>query len=413
MLGFSPLDEELGLEAGSLSPRVQEGLVRLGAQMPFARAAQELAFFWGVDVSQATVRRHTEAAGAAWVAVETGEQARLSRERPPSPSGPAVQQVSVDGAMVPLVGGEWGEVKTVAIGEVKRRVRPDGEWEVWSEDFSYFSRLTDSVAFTEAALVELHRRGTERAQPFSRRAQTVVAPMDGAEWQQAFLDHHRPDAVRILDFPHAVEHLAQAGQAVYGEGTVASALWLSAQAHTLKHGDPEEVLAALAGLAVEGAPDPEAAREVRDRTLQYLRKRREQIAYADFQAAGYPIGSGSVESANKLVVEARLKGSGMHWARGHVDPMVGLREIVCGERWDEAWPQVQSRLRGQRRRRRQHGPEERPLPDRPSYRSPVAAPPVPQRARALHTPTVVNRRPTRDHPWKRGLRLLPPITAKP
>ena len=30
-----------------------------------------------------------------------------------------------------------------------------------------------------------------------------------------------------------------------------------------------------------------------------------------YQAAGWPIGSGSVESANKLVVEARLKGAGM------------------------------------------------------------------------------------------------------
>jgi hypothetical protein len=46
--------------------------------------------------------------------------------------------------------------------------------------------------------------------------------------------------------------------------------------------------------------------------LEYLEKRREQIRYAEFEAQGYPIGRGVVESANKLMVEARLKGAGMH-----------------------------------------------------------------------------------------------------
>ena len=33
------------------------------------------------------------------------------------------------------------------------------------------------------------------------------------------------------------------------------------------------------------------------------------VDYAAFQAAGYPIGSGSTESANKIVVEVRLRGA--------------------------------------------------------------------------------------------------------
>jgi hypothetical protein len=56
--------------------------------------------------------------------------------------------------------------------------------------------------------------------------------------------------------------------------------------------------------------------------------RRRQIAYADFQIQGYPIGSGMVESANKLVVEQRLKGAGMHWARRNVTPMLALRAVT-------------------------------------------------------------------------------------
>ena len=45
-----------------------------------------------------------------------------------------------------------------------------------------------------------------------------------------------------------------------------------------------------------------------------------------------------MESANKLVVEARLKGAGMYWARASVNPMVALRTVACADRWPEAWP---------------------------------------------------------------------------
>ena len=54
--------------------------------------------------------------------------------------------------------------------------------------------------------------------------------------------------------------------------------------------------------------DPQAVND----HLAYLVKRVDQMAYPPFQAAGWPIGSGIVESANKLVVEARLKGAGMY-----------------------------------------------------------------------------------------------------
>ena len=66
--------------------------------------------------------------------------------------------------------------------------------------------------------------------------------------------------------------------------------------------------------------------------LAYLAKRTAHMQYPTFLAAGWPIGDGAVESGNKLVVEARLKGSGMHWARPHVDPMLALRNIVCSDR---------------------------------------------------------------------------------
>jgi hypothetical protein len=79
--------------------------------MPFEQAAAELAFFWGVELEETTVRRYTQAAGAAYVAEQTAELERLERERPPAPTGSDTQYLSADGAMVPLVTGDWAEVK--------------------------------------------------------------------------------------------------------------------------------------------------------------------------------------------------------------------------------------------------------------------------------------------------------------
>ena len=129
------------------------------------------------------------------------------------------------------------------------------------------------------------------------------------------------DAIRILDFPHAGEHLNAVGQGQWGDGSREAQDWLTAQLHQLKHTGPEPVLAEVRRLVALHADPPDWATDV-----AYLEKRAAHMQYPAFQAAGWPIGDGAVESANKLVVEARLKGSGMHWARPHVDPMLGLAQ---------------------------------------------------------------------------------------
>jgi hypothetical protein len=90
------------------------------------------------------------------------------------------------------------------------------------------------------------------------------------------------------------------------------------------------------------------------------------MQYPTFQEAGWPIGDGAVESGNKSVVEARLKGRGMHWAREHVDPMLALRNIVCSDRWAEAWPQMTQTLRQQARQQRTARHEKRRQSAEPS-----------------------------------------------
>ena len=239
---FSPLDEELKLLPGCLTPHAHECIVRLGSWLPFGQSAQMLAEILQVQISPGTSRRYTEAAGAAYEAVQSKEVDWLERKVPPAPTGAARQMFSVDGAMVPLVKGEWAEVKTLVVGEVSSAEQTDGSQIVRTQQLSYFSRLTDADNFNRLALVETHRRGLEKSQQ-------VAAVVDGAEWLQGFIDTHRPDAVRILDFPHAAQRLGQISQLI-GDGDQ----WLRQQLHTLKHQGPAEVLVELVSAPSQPRP---------------------------------------------------------------------------------------------------------------------------------------------------------------
>ncbi len=388
----------MALLPGRLTPRLVEELVHLATWMPFTPAAKHLKRSTRVDLSEPTVRRHTEAAGAAYVAVQTGAAERILQDGPDAPCAPSAMVVSVDGAMVPLQHGVWVEAKTLVLGEVDRAT-PEAELHT----LSYFSRVCDAATFGDAAVVETHRRGLVAATE-------VAAVADGAEWIQGFLDLHCPDAVRILDFPHAVEHLNQVGQAVFGAGTPEASAWLAAQRHTLKHDGPDAVLRALHTVL---ATHPAAA-ECREH-VAYLEKRAGQMAYPAYQAAGWPLGSGVVESANKVVVEARLKGAGMRWARAHVDAMLALRTIVYSDRWDEAWAAITTELRVQERQARRARSQARRTARRPvappcPTLSPIPAAPVPVVAPApvpalparVPAPPREPGRPAADHPWRRA-----------
>jgi len=333
--GFFPLDKELELLPGILTPHGHECLVRLASWMPFEEAAKLFEEFMTIRVSKSLSERYTEEAGAVYVDLQTEEMECLERDMPVAPAGADKLQVSADGAMVPLVHGQWSEVRTVVIGEVQPRVEERGEWVVHTRNLSYFSRKVTAEEFARLALVEIQRRGVENAKE-------VGAVMDGSDWLQGFTDYHCPNAVRILDFPHAGEHISPIGEFLWGAGTPEMKQWVGERLHRLKHEGPAGLLAEIRNLQKEH-PDEKAV----SGNLAYLEKRENQMQYPQFQAQGWPIGSGIVESGNKLVVEVRLKGSGMHWAGTNVNPMLALRNILCSDRWKEDWPKIETRLRQQ------------------------------------------------------------------
>jgi hypothetical protein len=372
--------------------------------MPFRHASRVLEDLLGVSVSPETARRLGVAFGKQVEEQQTAAAHEPWKEEANTPETPTRLAISADGAMVPLTGGAWAEVRTLAIGAVP--TGPADPEQVHVGELSYFSRLTEAADFTELAEVETRRRQLVQAKE-------VCAVMDGADWLQALVDIHRWDAIRILDFPHAAEHLNQLLEAVSALGHGFPARMLERCLHVLKHRGPG-ALVRMADRLTERELNQEAVRE----HLTYLRKRLPLMQYPLFRRAGWPIGSGMVESANQLVVEARLKGSGMHWERTNVNPMLALRNGVCNERWQETWHTASQQRRSvlvqhrhQRRVQRQRAKQEAlkqnavelPLP------VPLLAPLLPPNPPAMIPGTS---RPTAHHPWKRGPACTPRHFAK-
>ena len=354
---------------GRWSPRLHQIVALLGTLVPFGQVPALVALIRGVSISPATVRRVTEAAGAALATGQEADAERVRTDLPPSPPGPLRQQVSVDGAMVPIVGGEWREVKTLAIGELDAGAAGHaGQW-------SYVARILEADGFADLATGELHRRGTFAAE-------TVVAVADGAVWCQQFYAYHLPGAIRILDFPHAAGHLSRAAQACWGPGDDRRRLESRPNVPSCWPGKATEVVQAVTELPVTQAPNPSEAYTVMRQVAHYLQERLPQLAYADFVAAGYPIGSGAVESANKRVVEARLKGGGMHWTVANANAVLALRGVLCSQRWETAWDADRAPAPAasppaiDRGRRRPPAPARRPNGHRCGAGSPRPPPPI-------------------------------------
>jgi hypothetical protein len=241
----------------------------------------------------------------------------------------------------------------------KAKAKAGEEERVQTTALSYFSRMSEAEVFQQEALVEVYRRGVEKAR-------TVCALSDGADWIQKWVDYHRSTAVRILDFAHALEYVSKAGQAAYehlglpphepapsqqDQATRRQErfeAWLKVQAHELKTGEAAVVLAELERLRtlMQERGQVEAVKTV-DKSLHYLGQRQQMMRYAHFQAQGYPIGSGSVESANKLVVQSRMKQAGMRWGPSHVNAMLAMRNLACNDRWTEGWAAIRALWRKQ------------------------------------------------------------------
>lgn len=332
-MAFSPLDKRLKLTKQSWSPETIRNAVRLGVEIAsYERAAATFEALTRLPLSKSSLQRLVTETGArlveeqkaeanAMVQVPKIEEEVVWREIPEPDS--EVMAVSSDGVMINLIDEGWKEVKVVSVSAVSRSVDAEsGEVEVHLSHHSYRAGMWDAATFTNHHWAESCRRGLEKAK-------TIVCISDGALWIWAMVFLCFSTRVEILDWWHAVQRLWDIALGTYSPANAAP--WVHQAKGWLARSQLRYLFRQVRQLYPRGTPLPEPVRQA----IGYLFRNRHRMDYAAFRQRGFPIGSGTIESACKTVVQARMKQAGMRWSRNGAQSMIALRCLLLSDRWHE------------------------------------------------------------------------------
>ena len=335
--GRFPLDAALGLLQG-YSPSVAKLMCRAGAiSHSFAAAGQDLQVYAGLPVPGRQIQRLVRIMGPRLAAQ------RAALPVPLQPPVVDVMCVSVDGTGVParreeLVGRQGkqadGSARTreAKLAALFTHARPaPGERPFRDVDStSYLADIVTAAEFGRRVRQEAFRRGIAAAL-------IVVFLGDGAKWVWELARVNFPMAVCILDFYHALEHLAHLLNLVYGEGSQASKKQFAYWRKALRRNQID----ALIRWAQGHLPATPKARKAAQKEINYFKQNRARMQYQTYLTAGYFIGSGVVEAGCKSVVGQRLKQSGMRWSVIGARQILTLRCALASGLFDILWDRCQ------------------------------------------------------------------------
>lgn len=101
-------------------------------------------------------------------------------------------------------------------------------------------------------------------------AAAITTVNDGADWIWDLAQRHLPERrVEVLDWSHAVQNLAKAGTAAWGEGTAEAQAWLAEWKSELWAGQVADVLVALQPLPQRRKERGRAIRQVQEYVAQH------------------------------------------------------------------------------------------------------------------------------------------------
>jgi hypothetical protein len=193
-----------------------------------------------------------------------------------------------------------------------------------------------SLAQPKSAVVNELVCDASARDPEHQRPWVVV--MDGALGLWALIATLLTDIeyVGILDILHVVEYLWKAGNALDGNDETHTKRWVYTHLVSLLQGHVGRVIGGLKqSLAKRDLTASQ--RKAVSKAITYFENHRHWMHYEVYLAAGYPIGSGVVESTCGHTVKDRMEGSGRRWSIQGAESMLLLRSIMTSHDWEAYW----------------------------------------------------------------------------
>lgn len=311
-------------------------MVKLAARGSYGEAIDIYQDLVGLTLLKTTAWSRTQERGqqVRTVQMQAAEQSWALPKRQEIMPGQALAAISrgvaMDGVLVYIWGEEWKEVKVGCVFEYEPQRRYCPQTQEYKEVVkakhqSYVAYLGEPEPFGKLLSQEADRQGYDQAQ-------ARVSLGDGAKWIWNLNNLCFPTAQEIVDWHHAVAHLWTVAHLAF-DNHPWRLRWVKRRKDELWLGQVEQVIEQIEVLAAE-MPASTAALLTE---AGYFRNNLRRMRYQELREEGYPIGSGTVESACKQLVTTRMKGPGMRWSRGGAENMLALRAEYLSGRWEQAW----------------------------------------------------------------------------
>lgn len=218
---------------------------------------------------------------------------------------------------------EWREPKLLVVHELDEHGR-----KIAGGEIRYDATLQDADGLFDLLVSTLCEIGAHEAKEW-------VVCGDGAAWiwdrvdslvERVGYDHR--NVTKVVDFYHAVEHLSLAAATRKTWSDKERLSWVKKMRRLLLAGKVDEVTDRIQGLC-RGRLSSAMKKQ-----FNYFEKRKDMMAYDEFKQRGIPLGSGSVESGIRRVINLRMKGNGIFWREHNAEGLLHVRAQLLSGRWD-------------------------------------------------------------------------------
>lgn len=290
------------------SPYLQDTALYLGQGDIFSHSSALLTRLTGISLSDKQIENLCHHYG------EKIDTENANNQEVTTKKDTDLHYAMVDGSYIMTRVDSWKEVKlgrifkasdNYALSEKRKTIKD-------STYVAHLGECTDFVKKFEMGIVNLVN---------------VVCIADGATWFWKWLTENYPYAIQILDFWHGYEKIGQWATTILKDKEKCSA-WCESVKELLLNNEIGEVIIQIQNTDCQG--DSLCKKEA---LLTYLENNQHRMKYKTYLSQGYLIGSGAIESAQRNVIQQRLKRSGQRWTIKGGQQVLNIRTAFLSNNW--------------------------------------------------------------------------------
>jgi hypothetical protein len=361
-VGIMPLDAQVNFPNRCYSYLLQEWTDLLSIRETFGEAQISLEKLLGLKVRQSRLEVVNRESGIHY------DEFYQNKELPSADSEGAIQVVGFDGKGIPVIKKEAAKLQSRQGKGEKRQKKKEamvGVSYTVNQKVRTAQEVAENLIYPERAkekergekLSPVRAQNIRRLASLERSKQEVVEEivddarrrdpeherlwvvlMDGALhlWTLVARVLKGVEYVGILDIIHVVEYLWKSANAVYGEKNPTGKKWVYDHLLSILQGRVGRVIGGLKQ-TLSKQKLKKSQRKVLEEAIRYFDNHRQWMQYDKYLQAGYPIGTGVVESSCGHTVKDRMEGTGRRWSVEGAESTLLLRSVYTSNDWDGFW----------------------------------------------------------------------------